>query len=82
MPGAGPNCNGDKRICGNERFISAHQLSCAGSTAGAKIYFQPGHSRGHTVLVYDGMVAFTGDHLARLESTGELGVFADYCWYR
>jgi len=47
----------------------------------AKIYFQPGHSIGHTVLVYDAKVAFTGDHLARLRTTGELGVFINYCWF-
>eukprot|EP00959_Pyramimonas_sp_CCMP1952_P005230 109970-Pyramimonas_sp.AAC.1 len=45
----------------------------------AKVYFQPGHSRGHTVLVYRDQVMFTGDHLAVLRQTGQLDAFSAFC---
>jgi hypothetical protein len=42
---------------------------------------QPGHTRGHTVLVYKGVV-FTGDHLGKQRQTGMLDAGIHVCWYR
>ncbi|WP_017651262.1 MBL fold metallo-hydrolase [Fortiea contorta] len=41
----------------------------------------PGHSRGHTVLLYKNKFLFTGDHLAWSESYHQLAAFRDFCWY-
>jgi glyoxylase-like metal-dependent hydrolase (beta-lactamase superfamily II) len=41
----------------------------------------PGHTKGHTVLLYDNRVLFTGDHLAWSERLHQLYAFHRYCWY-
>jgi glyoxylase-like metal-dependent hydrolase (beta-lactamase superfamily II)/ferredoxin len=41
----------------------------------------PGHSKGHTVLLYNNKFLFTGDHLAFRRQLGHLGAFRDFCWY-
>jgi glyoxylase-like metal-dependent hydrolase (beta-lactamase superfamily II)/ferredoxin len=41
----------------------------------------PGHTRGHTVLLYRDRCLFTGDHLAWSESRRRLVAFRDTCWY-
>ena len=41
----------------------------------------PGHTKGHTVLLYDHRFLFTGDHLAWSESRQQLVAFRDVCWY-
>ena len=41
----------------------------------------PGHSRGHTVLLYDRRFLFTGDHLAWSDELNQLYAFRRYCWY-
>jgi glyoxylase-like metal-dependent hydrolase (beta-lactamase superfamily II) len=41
----------------------------------------PGHSKGHTVLLYDRQFLFTGDHLARSEYLQHLHAFRNFCWY-
>ena len=46
----------------------------------------PGHSEGHTVLLYTppnagGPVLFTGDHLAWSAPLNQLYAFKNYCWY-
>ncbi|MBU7584593.1 MAG: MBL fold metallo-hydrolase [Nostoc sp. TH1S01] len=41
----------------------------------------PGHTKGHTVLLYKNKFLFTGDHLAWSESRHQLATFPDYCWY-
>ncbi len=41
----------------------------------------PGHSRGHTVLLYKNKFLFTGDHLAWSVRLQHLYAFKDYCWY-
>jgi glyoxylase-like metal-dependent hydrolase (beta-lactamase superfamily II) len=41
----------------------------------------PGHSKGHTVLLYKHKFLFTGDHLAFRRQLGHLGAFRDFCWY-
>ena len=41
----------------------------------------PGHTRGHTVLLYREKYLFTGDHLEGDQKTGRLDAFRDYCWY-
>ncbi|OUL36185.1 MBL fold metallo-hydrolase [Nostoc sp. T09] len=41
----------------------------------------PGHSKGHTVLLYKNKFLFTGDHLAWSEDRDQLIAFRDVCWY-
>jgi glyoxylase-like metal-dependent hydrolase (beta-lactamase superfamily II)/ferredoxin len=41
----------------------------------------PGHTKGHTVLLYKNKFLFTGDHLAWSESRNQLVAFHDVCWY-
>lgn len=41
----------------------------------------PGHTKGHTVLLYQNKFLFTGDHLAGSDSQQELVAFRDFCWY-
>lgn len=41
----------------------------------------PGHTKGHTVLLYKNKYLFTGDHLAWSESLHQLAAFHDFCWY-
>ncbi len=40
----------------------------------------PGHSKGHTVLLYKNIL-FTGDHLAWSDNNHELIAWRDVCWY-
>ena len=41
----------------------------------------PGHTRGHTVLLYRNKFLFTGDHLAWSPSRETLTAFRGACWY-
>ncbi|NEP18103.1 MAG: MBL fold metallo-hydrolase [Leptolyngbya sp. SIO4C1] len=41
----------------------------------------PGHSKGHTVLLYQDKFLFTGDHLAWSVALEQLYAFRRYCWY-
>jgi glyoxylase-like metal-dependent hydrolase (beta-lactamase superfamily II)/ferredoxin len=41
----------------------------------------PGHTKGHTVLLYNNKFLFSGDHLARSESLHHLIAFRTACWY-
>jgi glyoxylase-like metal-dependent hydrolase (beta-lactamase superfamily II)/ferredoxin len=41
----------------------------------------PGHTKGHTVLLYDNRVLFTGDHLAWSNQLQQLHAFRRACWY-
>ncbi|MEG5044882.1 MBL fold metallo-hydrolase [Microcoleus sp. B4-C1] len=41
----------------------------------------PGHTKGHTVLLYNNKFLFTGDHLAWSESLQQLVAFREVCWY-
>ncbi len=41
----------------------------------------PGHSKGHTVLLYKNKFLFTGDHLAWSDRLQQLIAFRDFCWY-
>ena len=41
----------------------------------------PGHSKGHTVLLYNHKFLFTGDHLAWSSPLNQLYAFRRYCWY-
>jgi glyoxylase-like metal-dependent hydrolase (beta-lactamase superfamily II) len=41
----------------------------------------PGHSKGHTVLLYQDEFLFTGDHLAWSVSSQTLTAFHRFCWY-
>lgn len=46
-----------------------------------KIIPVPGHTKGHTVLLYENRVLFTGDHLAWSEELQTLIAFRRACWY-
>ncbi len=41
----------------------------------------PGHTKGHTVLLYQNKFLFTGDHLAWSDSQQQLVAFQEFCWY-
>ena len=41
----------------------------------------PGHTKGHTVLLYKDKFLFTGDHLAWSAQFNQLIAFQDFCWY-
>ena len=41
----------------------------------------PGHTKGHTVLLYQNKFLFTGDHLAWSPYHKHLYAFARFCWY-
>ena len=41
----------------------------------------PGHTKGHTVLLYQNKFLFSGDHLAYSERLQHLSAFRDACWY-
>jgi glyoxylase-like metal-dependent hydrolase (beta-lactamase superfamily II) len=41
----------------------------------------PGHSKGHTVLLYNNQFLFTGDHLAFSPHLNHLYAFRRFCWY-
>lgn len=41
----------------------------------------PGHTKGHTVLLYNQTVLFTGDHLAWSDDRQHLIAFRYACWY-
>jgi glyoxylase-like metal-dependent hydrolase (beta-lactamase superfamily II)/ferredoxin len=41
----------------------------------------PGHTKGHTVLLYGDRVVFTGDHLAWSNELQQLIAFRRACWY-
>lgn len=41
----------------------------------------PGHTRGHTVLLYQNRFLFTGDHLAWSSYLDHLYAFRRFCWY-
>ena len=41
----------------------------------------PGHSKGHTALLYNNQFLFTGDHLAWSDHLNQLVAHRDYCWY-
>ena len=41
----------------------------------------PGHTKGHTALLYKNKFLFTGDHLAWSNSASQLAGFPGVCWY-
>jgi len=41
----------------------------------------PGHTKGHTVLLYNNKFLFAGDHLAYSDRVGHLIAFRRHCWY-
>ncbi len=41
----------------------------------------PGHTKGHSVLLYKDKFLFTGDHLAWSNHLGHLYAFKRHCWY-
>ena len=49
--------------------------------AAVKIIPVPGHTKGHTVLLYRDRFLFTGDHLAWSVRLHQLYAFHRFCWY-
>jgi glyoxylase-like metal-dependent hydrolase (beta-lactamase superfamily II)/ferredoxin len=49
--------------------------------ADLKIIVVPGHTPGHTVLLYRDQILFTGDHLAWSRQQNHLVGFREACWY-
>jgi glyoxylase-like metal-dependent hydrolase (beta-lactamase superfamily II)/ferredoxin len=47
----------------------------------AEIYFTPGHTEGHLVLLWEKKYLFTGDHYAWVSDLNAFGSFRDACWY-
>ncbi|NES82171.1 MAG: MBL fold metallo-hydrolase [Moorea sp. SIO2B7] len=41
----------------------------------------PGHTKGHSVLLYNNKFLFTGDHLAWSDKFNQLIAFRRFCWY-
>jgi glyoxylase-like metal-dependent hydrolase (beta-lactamase superfamily II)/ferredoxin len=41
----------------------------------------PGHTKGHSVLLYNNQFLFTGDHLAWSSALNQLYAFRHVCWY-
>lgn len=41
----------------------------------------PGHTKGHTILLYKNKFLFTGDHLSYSHNLQQLYAFKDFCWY-
>lgn len=41
----------------------------------------PGHTKGHTALLYKNKFLFSGDHLAWSENLKQLVAFREVCWY-
>jgi glyoxylase-like metal-dependent hydrolase (beta-lactamase superfamily II)/ferredoxin len=41
----------------------------------------PGHTKGHTVLLYKQQFLFSGDHLAWSKDLKHLAAFRHFCWY-
>jgi len=41
----------------------------------------PGHTKGHTVLLYNNKFLFSGDHLAWSDQLNQLIAFRSACWY-
>ena len=62
----------ERRIPGNET------VRLAGDLLAIPV---PGHTRGHTVLLYRDRFLFTGDHLAWSPERRRLIAFRDACWY-
>jgi glyoxylase-like metal-dependent hydrolase (beta-lactamase superfamily II)/ferredoxin len=46
-----------------------------------QVILVPGHTKGHTVLLYRNTFLFTGDHLAWSDSLHHLIGFRNVCWY-
>ena len=46
-----------------------------------KLIPTPGHTSGHTVLLYKDRFLFTGDHLAWDRDIAGLAAHRDYCWH-
>ncbi len=59
-------------ISGNEPYTLAEDLT---------IIPGPGHTRGHSVLLYKNRFLFTGDHLAYDPKRNRLVAFRNACWY-
>jgi glyoxylase-like metal-dependent hydrolase (beta-lactamase superfamily II)/ferredoxin len=64
---------------GIERPISGHEA--IELMPGALIIPVPGHTKGHTVLLYQEKFLFTGDHLAWSDDLQQLVAFREVCWY-
>jgi glyoxylase-like metal-dependent hydrolase (beta-lactamase superfamily II)/ferredoxin len=69
----GPNTREvENQLSGTEPFALAPDLW---------IIPVPGHTKGHTVLLYKNKFLFTGDHLAWSSRYDQLVAFRNACWY-
>jgi glyoxylase-like metal-dependent hydrolase (beta-lactamase superfamily II)/ferredoxin len=59
-------------------LIGSHPIDLA---PGLRIIPTPGHTKGHTVLLYRDTFLFTGDHLAWSDALQQLHAFRRACWY-
>jgi glyoxylase-like metal-dependent hydrolase (beta-lactamase superfamily II)/ferredoxin len=64
--------NVEIQLAGSEPFTLASDLL---------IIPVPGHTKGHTVLLYQNKFLFSGDHLAWSDQLKQLVAFRDVCWY-
>lgn len=64
--------NVEIQLAGSEPFALAPDLL---------IIPVPGHTKGHTVLLYNNKFLFTGDHLAWSDELKQLVAWRDVCWY-
>ena len=64
--------NVEIQLTGSEPFTLASDLL---------IIPVPGHTKGHTALLYQNKFLFTGDHLAWSDRLKQLVAFRDVCWY-
>lgn len=60
------------KLTGNDNYQLADKLL---------IINVPGHTKGHTVLLYDNKFLFSGDHLAWSDNYHQLIAFPRFCWY-
>ncbi len=62
----------EQKLVGSDPFQLADDLL---------ILTVPGHTQGHTVLLYQHQYLFSGDHLAYSKRQGHLVGFKEACWY-
>jgi glyoxylase-like metal-dependent hydrolase (beta-lactamase superfamily II)/ferredoxin len=68
----GPTQNVERKLSGDDPVRLAPDLVAIPT---------PGHTRGHTVLLYRDRFLVTGDHLAWSRARGRLVAFRDACWF-
>jgi glyoxylase-like metal-dependent hydrolase (beta-lactamase superfamily II) len=70
---------GRRELAGIERQLTGDDAQTIGP--GLLAIPTPGHTKGHTVLLYRDRFLFTGDHLWWSPERQELAASRSYCWY-